>query len=225
MTIPPWSPSALSSFESCPRSYEAVYVSKSVPRLPPGPAQLHGIRVHEAFEKFAAEDADLPPDLIQHASYLDKFRVKAGVHWVELRAAFDKAGRPCSWDWRKDDIWARFVLDYIKVDTSANAPIAWVIDFKTGKQKDDFKQLAVYALWAFAAHPVDLVDVRYYWLQTRTETRKVWKRAEVPDLWAMLRPSLLAYKHAFKEDHWPPKQSGLCRAHCPVLECQFNGRS
>ena len=61
----------------------------------------------------------------------------------------------------------------------------------------------------------------YYWAQTQQVTKKVWSRAEIDALFAMLMPKLQAYIHSYKTDTWPMKQSGLCRGWCPVTTCQF----
>jgi len=216
----PWSPSALEGFKNCPKSFYEQRVNKSVR----GSRTEHnewGDRVHKAFEDFLLGKSYLPPDLKIHEEYLMKVRSKPGVDSVELRAAFDKKAQPTNWEWREDEIWARFKIDYIKVDMSADKPIAWIRDWKTGKQKDDFRQLIIYSLYAFALHKVDLCDVRFYWTQTQTETRKVFERSEVKDLWAGLIPDLRLYAQAFKEEKFPPRQSGLCNGWCPVETCEF----
>jgi hypothetical protein len=216
----PWSPSALSTFVNCPGQYHATYVAKSVRRVSTSETE-YGNFVHKCFEDFLNGDKPLPVELIGHQDYLTKIDRKPGFFFAELKAAFNKQVQPCSWDWRPDEIWARFKIDYLKVDKSREVPIAWVYDFKTGKQKDDFKQLAIYALYVFAAFPVDIVDVRYYWTQTKTDTRKVWSRSEIDSLWDMIKPDLIAYREAFKTDTWQLRQSGLCHGWCPVETCQF----
>lgn len=207
-------------FDTCPSQYYELYVAKSVPRTSNVYAEF-GNYVHRAFENFLGQGIELPSDLKGHTDYLSKIRDRPGVFFVERKAAFNKQGEPVGWDWRKSEIWARFKIDYIKVDTDRDPPIAFVWDYKTGRRKDDFTQLIIYALYVFAAHPVDLVDVRYYWLQSKDETRKVWGRAEIPQLWDKLIPLLKQYRQAFRDDVWQKRKNRLCQGFCGVPSCEF----
>lgn len=217
----PWSPSALSEIENCPKQYHEVRVKRSVKSASHEQNQW-GDYVHTSFEKFFDSDANiLPGDLGIHREYLETLHAKDGIFWTEQKVAFDKKAQPTTWEARVEDIWGRFKIDYKKVDMHAGTPIAWVRDWKSGKQKDEFLQLSIYALHTFAQHPVDLVDVRYYWTQSQTETRKIYGRAEVPALWAVVIPKLVRFRDHFRNEAWPPKQSGLCHGWCPVEDCEF----
>jgi len=219
----PWSPSGLSEIENCPKAFHETRVLRRVK----GTRTEHndwGDEVHKAFETyFDTDGVTLPGFLEVHRNYLAKLHAKDGFFWTEQKAAFDKKAKPCSWEAPVGDIFGRFKIDYIKVDMEPDLgekSIADIRDWKTGKQKDEFMQLIVYALWAFAAHHVDIVDVRYYWTQTQTETRKIFGREEIPALWAGLIPKLQRWRDLFKEDKWPARQSGLC-SWCPVVDCEF----
>lgn len=97
-----------------------------------------------------------------------------------------------------------------------------IVTHNTGKQKDDFTQLIIYALHTFALHPgLRLCDVRFYWTQTQTETRKIYGVDEVPKLWEFLIPKLVRWRDAFRNEEWFPRKSGLCRGWCPVTTCEF----
>jgi hypothetical protein len=182
-----------------------------------------GDRVHLAFETFFDTDGkDLPGELSIHRKYLETLHAKDGIFWTEQKAAFDKQARPCSWEAPKGDIWGRFKVDYVKVNMRADVPIADIRDWKTGKQKNDFTQLIIYALHTFAQHPgLRLCDVRFYWTQTQTETRKIYGVEEVPQLWEFLIPKLIRWRDAFRNEEWFPRKSGLCKGFCPVTTCEF----
>lgn len=224
MTPNPWSPSGLNEIETCPKSFHEQRVLRSVQ----GSRTEHndwGDKVHLAFEAFFdSKGTELPGYLSIHRDYLAKLYDKPGIFWTEQKVAFDKQAKPCSWEARKEDIWGRFKIDFIKVDMEPDLgekPIATIKDWKTGKKKDDFTQLIIYALWAFAAHPgLELCDVAFYWTQTQTETRKVYGVAEVPALWAFLIPKLVNWRDRFRNELWTPKPSGLCNGWCPVTTCE-----
>lgn len=227
----PWSPSALDQFVSCPRQYHAQRILRTVTQEETE-QQRWGIYVHKAFEDRQGAIAEwsttrhgiipemkpLPSDLMAHEPHMQKLWDKPGTHFTELRAGFDKKAQPCGF---KDlNVWCRLVIDYVKVDEENGR--ACVVDYKTGKQHSKFEQLYLYCLWVFAMFPgVNLVNAQFYWTQTKTTTKKVIGRDEIPALWSKFIPNLKQYAEAFKTDTWQPRQSGLCAGWCPVKECEF----
>jgi hypothetical protein len=155
-----------------------------------------------------------------------KLDAKPGILWTELKINLDRHARPIN-DAFDQLIWFRGGIDWLKVE----APNACVVDYKTGKKHEKWKQLAMYAIWTFLMFPdVDLVDARFYWTTDMTEGRKVWSRADIPELWAYFLGDLRQYVEAFKAEVWQPRPSGLCKpnragtfAGCPVITCQHNG--
>lgn len=226
MTPLPWSPSALNTLKNCGRQYHERYVLKSIPWVESAEAN-HGNVVHDAFEKFLSEDEPLPSDLAGHTDYLTKIDKKPGYFFTEVAAGFLKQdAKACMVDWKKgipprETIWGWFKIDYVKIVEDTSPRLGQLYDWKSGKKKPDWLQLAIYALWVFDMFPkVELVDARYYWLTDHTESRKVWRRAEIPDLWELLLPDLRQYRDAFKNDIWTERRSGLCNGFCPVKSCQ-----
>jgi hypothetical protein len=215
----PWSFSALDTFKTCPRMYQAKYVLKSV-KEPPSPQMLEGTRVHAAFEDRQAVGTPLPADLAAHEDFMAQLDDRPGVAFTESKFGFDLKGKPCNFFDR--EVWCRGVKDFEKVDGDT----ALSIDYKTGKQHQKFEQLALAAIHTFQMFPaVRLVNAQFYWTQTKTVTKKVWGRDDIPGLWGHFIPDLRQYKQAFEQNIWQPRQSGLCKKHCAVLECEFNGRS
>jgi hypothetical protein len=217
MPLPiPWSHTALRDFLSCPWSFHETRVTKRIKREQGEEAEW-GEYVHKQFERRQIARAVLPPPLLTHEAYMKKIEAISGTLAVEQKIAFDKRAQPCGFF--DQQVWFRGVIDWKKVCVPDRR--ATLIDYKTGKQKDDFAQLGLFALHTFAAHPeVDLVDTRYFWTQTGLETRKVYGRAEIPALWANYIPDLRQYALAFKDDAWPKRQSGLCNGWCPVTDCE-----
>ena len=109
-------------------------------------------------------------------------------------------------------------MDYEKVDVPNG--LARIVDYKTGKKKAKWEQLAMNAVHTFASHPeIERIDARFYWTVDQSEDRKVWGRAEIPMLWDMVLGDLRQYAEAFKTETWQPRQSGLCKGWCPVTKC------
>jgi len=213
-----WSFSALDTFKTCPRQYEAKYVTKSV-QEEKSEQMLWGERVHKAFEDRQRDGTPLPADLEPHEAYMQKLEALPGEHAVEQKIALNRKREPCGFF--DPDTWFRGIIDYRKVGDEG----AYVVDYKTGKPHQKMDQLALFALHTFAMFPeTDLVHVRFYWTQTQTETRWAYTRADIMPTWQKFIPDLRQYAEAFKTDTWQPRQSGLCKRWCPVTSCEFNGK-
>lgn len=216
----PWSPSALDTFVNCPRQYQAKYVLKNV-KEERSEQQVWGEHVHKCFEERQSLGKPLPESLEMHEDYMVLLEGKPGMHYTELKIAFTKPPeiQPCSWDWRREDIWCRGVIDYLKVDVEDG--MATIVDYKTGKPHTKYRQLSLYALHTFGNYPaVNLINAQFYWTQTGAATKKVWSREDIPGLWADMVGDLKQYKEAFKTDTWQARQSGLCNGWCPVKDCE-----
>ena len=212
----PWSPSSLGEFKSCPRQYNEVRVKKSV-KQKFDESNDWGIRVHKAFEDRQALGTPLPGEMSIHETYMLKLASGEGDLFVEQEVALNRDRRPCGWF--VPDVWFRAKIDFTKVDRLAGR--AKIVDYKTGKKKEQFNQLMLYAIYTFICYPdVDIVDVEFYWTVDQTTTRKVWARKELPDLWGEFVPDLKQYVTAFKSGIWQPRPNGLCNGWCPVETCE-----
>lgn len=209
----PWSPSGLAQFVNCPRQYHEVRVVKTVVDVP-GEAAQWGTTVHKHFEDRQAVGKPLPETLSHHEAYMSKLASWEGVSFTEQKVGLDRKAMPCSFFDR--EVWMRQVIDFKNIDGDT----ARIVDYKTGKPHDKFDQLMLNAIHTFAMHPVDIVDARYYWTSTYSETRKVWSRSEIPMMWAKFIPNLKQYREAFATNVWQPRPSGLCNGWCPVKGCE-----
>ena len=215
MTPLPWSHTALSDFENCPRAYHEKRVVKSV-KEERTEAIVWGELVHKAFEDRLKLGTPLPAHLQEHEDYLVSLQRLPGAGSTEQQIALSKTLRPCGF--HADDVWFRGIIDYQKIAaTSAN-----LRDYKTGKPHSKFAQLKLFALYTFAQYPlVEQVEVKYYWTQTQSESGETYTRDEIPRLWGEFLPALKQYAQAFKTNTWQPRSSGLCNGWCPVTYCEF----
>jgi hypothetical protein len=215
----PWSHSALEQFINCPRSYHAHRVEKSIPYVE-GPEAAYGNQVHKHFEDRLRHGVVLPPELQAHEEYLAKLEALPGIGEAEQEIALNRSAQPCGyWD---ADVWYRGKVDYLKV----NGIHARVYDWKTGKQHQKLLQLFEYALWTLIKYPqVSSVYAEYYWTKHGTVTGVTVGRERIPEIWAMLLPDLKQMVEAYATDTWQPRQSGLCKRHCAVVDCEFNGQA
>ena len=223
----PCSHSALECHNNCPSMYQHKYVLKDLPPEVKTAEQEWGTFVHKQFEyKLTRPGFELPPDLKIHAPYLDKLIADGeadgcGLHAEQKVALTPKPLAPCEYFDKKVPVFWRGVIDAQALDKpQARARIA---DYKTGKKKDDWVQLAQNAVWMFTKYPwLNLINAQYYWVTDQTFTKKVWSRSEMDALFELaFQPRLTNYVQSFKTETWTPKQSGLCRGWCPVTSCQF----
>lgn len=212
-----WSPSALDTFKNCPKQYHHKYVLKDLPPEEKSEQQDYGEWVHQEFQKRQDDPSyRLPVELAIHEDFMAKLQAKDGVHWCEQKIALTRKLEPVNWEWRREEIWFRGIMDYKKVAP----PLATLIDYKTGKPHSKFAQLGMYAIHTFLAHEdVNLVNAQFYWTKDQTVTKKVWARSDMDELWNYVLADLNQYAQAFKQDVWQPRPSGLCNGWCPVKSC------
>lgn len=211
-----WSYTALSDFINCPKQYYEKRVAKSVTE-PESPEMAYGTYVHKQFElRQDPGRQPLPPDLAQHEEFMQRLERLKGSSYTEKKIALNRAAQPCTFFDKQ--VWWRGVIDHHVV----HEKVVTITDYKTGKVKQDFKQLKLFALWVFAQYPtVTVVNVQFYWTQTRSTTGAQYSRDQIRELWSDFIPHLKQYKQAFRTDTWQPRPSGLCNGWCPVTTCQF----
>src|ERR1700761_618765 len=93
--IPPWSYSALSTFENCPKQYYHRYILKE--KEPDTVHTKHGTEVHTALENRLKDKTPLIKSYSPFeklASSVEK-AAEGGMMFVELPLALDKAFNPC----------------------------------------------------------------------------------------------------------------------------------
>lgn len=216
-----WSYSSLTAFEQCPRRYAVVRIYKQVPD-PPNAASIHGNEVHKALELYVKEGAELPAKYAQYEPMVRKIAAAPGRVCAEQRFALTRDLKPTTFF--ADDCWVRGVLDV----TVVNAPKAAVLDYKTGKPKNDIDQLKLFAGAVMAQEPaVDTVRTGYIWLAFNIMDTETYTRSQVEEIWSGFDVRVQRMENAIQYEEFPPKPSGLCRGYCPVPKriCEFSGRS
>lgn len=212
-SVLPTSYSALSSFETCPRRHYLTRISKEVAD-PPGEAAQWGNTVHAALQRYIQGDASALSGSLKGYRHLADTLVTripgAEIH-AELQLAVDHELNPCGW-WDKRG-WIRGIVDALVL----NGNVAYAVDWKTGKRKDDEGQLALFAGLVMTHYPeVEKVQAGYVWLQEKLIDRSTFRRDDLPLIWQQYAPRVEQLRRAFANDNWPARPSGLCRNWCPV---------
>lgn len=213
--MPAWTYSQLDAFETCPRQFYHLRVARDV-HDPPSDAQKWGIAVHAAFEDAVAHGTPMPEGMRQWQPLASKLYTLGGTKLTEQRMALDRNFQPA--DWRSS--WTRGIVDLVVLRRHQAA----VLDYKTGKKKPT-EQLDIYAAYVFKYHPqVSSVKTGLLWLKDRRIEWKTLHRDDAPGVWQAVLPRVRKLESAYQRDSWPARTSGLCKAWCPVLSCEFNGK-
>ena len=215
----PWSYSALTAFETCPKRYQITRVTKQIVE-PQTEATRWGNKVHKALEQYAKGEKPLPPDLEEYGRYVRKIQAIEGRRVVEQRVALTKDFRQTKW--MAKDVWVRGIIDIGVVGSET----AYLLDWKTGKHRPDSDQLKLFAALAFAMYPwIDNVVTGFIWLKVEKFDKEKFSREQLTDIWNDFMPRLNRLAIAYDGDKWLPKPSGLCKNWCPVGRnlCEFCG--
>ena len=187
-------------------------------------AMYCGTAVHEAAEEYVRDNVPLPPKFEYAKAALDSLNSKRGKKLCEYKLGLTENLDPC--DFFADDVWFRGIADLIILDEDAE--IAWVIDYKKGKNARyaDKGQLELMALATFKHFP-RIKEVRggLMFVVSNELVKGTYELAGQGELWGKWLGDYTAMESALENNTWNPNPSGLCKAHCVVLECPHNGRS
>ena len=217
-TMPAWSYSSLTSFETCPYRYYMSKVKKEFPEQQTE-ATLWGNRVHKSLENAVATGSPLGAGMEQWQPIADKFRkrfVDGARVLVEQKMAINKWYYPV--EWGAEDAWCRGIADI----TVLGDELAVSCDWKTGKRKTDTQQMKLMAGMIFAHHPqIKYVHTAFVWLKEGTTDKDKFEAEKKGEIWNEFIPRVAKMESAYTEDKWPKKPSGLCRGWCPVKSCTY----
>lgn len=123
--------------------------------------------------------------------------------------------------------WYRGIADVAILYPRVGPTRALALDYKTGKVFHDGVQLFLMAACIFATYPtIEEIDTRFIWLKypDAAPSEDNFKRSQLRDMWAPVLDRVARMEDAYIKNYFPPTPSGLCRKHCPVTTCEFNGQ-
>lgn len=204
----------LSKFELCPRQFQHAYVLKDLPREPPSQALKDGRDAHQAFEHRLKDGTPLPEPWRGFEGYC--LSVQGHKPLVELSLGITLSGEPSGfWD---EKTWLRG-----KLDVALPTENAVILDWKTGKRREEPDELEIFGLLLKANFPlVKQVKGYYVWLK-EGRVGQMHDLSSSEEKLAQLRQRTGRVEAALKAQFFPPIENPLC-AWCPVKSCQFNKR-
>lgn len=216
-----WSYSKLNSFETCPKQYNEVTVLRNfIEKVVPDGPLAWGNAVHEAFKKTLQENVPLPIEMLEYQKWVDIIQKRnSGKLYVEQKFALDKNFQVVTWF--SNHAWFRGIGDVVIID----GPVGLIWDWKTGNVKEDSNQLMLMAQCIFSTFPeVQKVRSEFIWLKENAKSTEDYTRNSMADEWIGVLQRVGSLETAHKENVFPPKPSGLCKRHCPVLSCPYYGK-
>ena len=221
MSIAPWSFSKAKAFDTCPKQFYHEKILKEYP-FEETEATRYGTEFHKACEDYIGKDTPLPKKFGFIEPTLEALNNKRGVKVCEKKLGLTEDLEPC--DFFDKRVWFRGIADLIIVDILAG--VAWVIDYKTGKSARyaDKGQLELMALSVFKHYPqVTKVKAGLLFVIAGSLIKETYEIDSESILWEKWLAKYAKMKVAFDKEVWNPRPSGLCKRHCPVMECPHNG--
>ena len=198
--IAPWSFSKIKSFEQCPKQFYHEKVA----------------------EHYIKNDTPLPEEFKFAQKGLDRLADKRGIKFCERKMGITEDLKPCTF--RDKRVWFRGIADLLVVDVLGD--MAWVVDYKTSSSSKyaDKGQLELMALATFAHFPeIKKVRAGLVFVLVNDLVKHTYEEHDKADLWEKWIAKYNNLRAAADSDTWNARPSGLCRRHCPVVECVHNG--
>lgn len=207
------SPTSLQTFLTCPRQYEAKYITKEV-KFESNDHATFGDLVHKSIEAYLKGQEPLPSILEPMREFLDKMgNVLIGA---ETKLAVDKQGNAV--DFFDKSAYQRCIVDAIIGD-----PDSYIIciDWKTGKKRDAQVQHDFIKKCTKAKYPNAIIVTFFIYLFAGESDRQQYNGETLTSLDYKMNQLSSAYA----SNSFQPRPSGLCGKWCDVLSCPHNGRS
>lgn len=209
MNLPPWSYSLLSDFANCPKKAYHKYIAKDLPREEKSKEQLAGTAAHEEMDR-----------KIKRGVYGSDHFAKLVIPMINNNATSEhKLGMtdevtPAEF-WGSP--WGRGVVDVLIL----KPPVAVIFDWKTGKVREDPRELHQHALLIKANFPeVEKITGAYVWLK-ENRLGEVYGLSNTNRVFNGTKATMAEMQACLDRDHWQPTPNPLC-GWCPVKKCQFN---
>lgn len=201
--------SRLATFEQCQQKFDYMYVSKSVQDKPTVHTE-YGTRVHEKLELYGrgtlpAEEFAADPEAGKYKGLLDRVLSAPGEKLFEQQMSIRRDKTPCGWF--DKDVWIRGIADVLVL----NGDDAIILDWKTGKPKENPTQLQLFAALVFEHYPaVQRVKSAFLWLKTGTLDDMTYKRAHLKHIWSALEPRFDKVQEVVDLGVYKAKPGPLC---------------
>jgi len=201
----------LNTYDSiCAHQFYRRYIKKDIP-YKETPAMKHGNAVHAAMEQRLVGQKPLPDYLRHHEELLTPIERGLNVH-AEMKLAIADLDEPVNF-WHKD-AYLRGKLDCVVM----NHDRAYMLDWKTGKVREDPFELEIGALLLQQNYPqIRWIIGNYVWLG-ENKVGKTHDLSNTAGTWNKVNTIAMRIE---RDRTWEKRPSGLC-GWCEVLDCEYN---
>ena len=221
-----WSFSRLSGFELCPRKLRETTITRRWSDV--NKFNVAGTNDHEVVEKYAAGKGQLLPDMESWRPKIDRLLRIPGHISAELEICITENWKETGWF--SKDAWARTKIDLNIFNPDKHTVTQ--LDWKTGKNRSDdrFLQLRTNNLLTDAVMKERGIRISKYnnglvWVRQNFDIEPlIVKQDELPDIKDTVMEKVTEFQDAYNNDDFPPRRNYLCKHHCPVMDCEHNGR-
>lgn len=211
---------ALDTFKTCPRQYQAKYITKEV-KFKETVATIYGNRVHEDLEMRVKNKTPLPEESAGLEPMVQAIEAMTGVKEAERSLAIDHEYKPVQFF--SPLAYLRGKADIMVHD--ADKGTLFVGDYKTGKRKDDPAQMETLTVLAYHTIPgIKKVKTAFIYIKTGEIDAGKYDADQVPELVARVKLRTDRVEEAVKVNTFIPTPNGLCVQWCDVVQCQYHGK-
>jgi CRISPR/Cas system-associated exonuclease Cas4 (RecB family) len=219
VSVAPWSFSRLKSFEQCPKQFYHMKIAKDYTEAETD-AMRYGTEAHLAAEEFIRDGKPVPVKFAYMKDVLEALNRRRGNKITEIKMGLTQELEPCGF--MSKDVWWRGIADLVITDGST----AWIVDYKTGKSAKyaDKGQLELMALATFKYFPnVKNINAALIFTKAKKFVKHKYTDDMIDSLWDKWLSKFRRMEVAYETDTWNAHPSGLCKRHCAVIECVYNG--
>ena len=219
MSVAPWSFSRLKSFEQCPKQFYHMKIAKDYTEGETE-AMRYGTEAHLVAEEFIRDGKPVPVKFAYMKDVLEALNRRRGNKITEIKMGLTQELEPCGF--RAKDVWWRGIADLVITDGST----AWIVDYKTGKSAKyaDKGQLELMALATFKFFPdIKSINAALVFTKAKKFIKHKYTDDMIDSLWDKWLSKFKRMEVAYETDTWNAHPSGLCKRHCAVVECVYNG--
>lgn len=208
-----WSATNLRDADNCLRAFEHKHILKDIP-FEETVATRWGSKVHTAMEARLRAGLPLPEGMETYEQFIPPKTGLRGL--IEFKMGMKADGSACGFF--DEGVWGRGKMDFGLIN--ADAKTAAIVDWKTGKVREDPDELEIFAVLLKAKYPdLETITGWYVWLK-ETRMGKVHDLSDTNGKLANIKFRVEKIHHAMQMQAFEPRQSGLC-GFCPVRTCEY----
>lgn len=209
--LPPWNFTLLNDFANCAFKALHKHILKDLPKEPMSKEMSEGIRVHTELEQ-AAKSGARTPSYVMYEKLVDPIFYNKPQAEVMLGMTDEITPSPFF-----GSPWGRGKVDILIKRES----VAIIFDWKTGKVREDPRELHQHALLIKANFPeVEKITGAYVWLK-ESRLGEVYDLSNTDRVFNGTKANMAEMQTCLDKGRWEPTPNPLC-GWCPVKKCQFN---